>query len=401
VSRRAAPQLQELNGLRAVAVLLVIAFHSWLFVKERLVDSALSPAFSESLPWVLRFIRRGDVGVDVFFVLSGFLLAWQLFQERTVKGRIDVRAFYVKRLVRIYPLYLVALAISMAAEGPQWSYLGNILTYNIWTDPLSIHIPWSWSLSVELQFYLVVPLLIWAFRGPRSAWALALGFSALAIGWSIRTLIVFPSVATDSLYVMWETPGHEAAMAWARNLYAGMGVRMAQFVLGMAAAWMVVYRMVVVAVVGAVARRWLVGVITLFAAVPFLVNPWAPVPEWWQPVYAFELISARVLFALAVALLIALMYAGALPQVKRALSAHWLGVIAKYSFSMYLFHPVFIAAGIALVLGTAPIEGAATWQLLVVFAVGVAGSTGFGWLTWRLIEAPAMRRGRRFTGAAD
>jgi peptidoglycan/LPS O-acetylase OafA/YrhL len=399
VSAPAGHRLDELNGLRAVAVLLVIAFHSWLFIKERLVESTLTPAFADSVPWFLRFILRGDVGVDVFFVLSGFLLAWQLFQERGKTGRIAVRSFYLKRLFRIYPLYLFALVISMAGEGPQWSYLGNILTYNIWTEPLSIHIPWTWSLSVELEFYLVVPLLIWAFRGLRSALALALGFSALCIGWSAWTLAAYPALATDSFFVLWETPGHEAALAWAKYLYASMPVRMVQFVLGMAAAWLVVHRLVVVTVIGTKARLPLLVLIVVFGAVPFLVNPWAPVPDWWQPVFAFELIFARALFALAIALLIALMYAGCLPRAKRALSAPWLGVIAKYSFSMYLFHPIFIAAGIALVLGIEKFEGAATWQLIAVFIVGVAGSTGFGWLTWRLIEAPAMRR-RRLTTAA-
>lgn len=121
-------------------------------------------AFSDSLPWFLGFIRRGDLGVDIFFVLSGYLLSWQLFRKRMKTGHVDLKRFYAHRFFRIYPLYLVALMLAAVDSGITLDMLGNLLAYNIWIDASNIIIPWTWSLSVELEFYAIVPLLILLIR---------------------------------------------------------------------------------------------------------------------------------------------------------------------------------------------------------------------------------------------
>ncbi|NOX40467.1 MAG: acyltransferase [Alphaproteobacteria bacterium] len=68
-------RMAELDGLRAVAILLVVAFHSWYFLQFAMTSKQAFLEYSDSLSWFMGFIRRGDVGVDVFFVLSGFLLS--------------------------------------------------------------------------------------------------------------------------------------------------------------------------------------------------------------------------------------------------------------------------------------------------------------------------------------
>lgn len=150
-------RMSDLDGLRAVAILLVMSFHCWSFLKYTLASDLDFMIFSDKLLWVFGFVRRGDIGVDVFFVLSGYLLSWQLLRK---DGNIRLGSFYAHRLFRIYPLYLVALSLAAIDIGITPGMLSNLLAYNIWLHPGDIIIPWSWSLSVELQFYAIVPLLI-------------------------------------------------------------------------------------------------------------------------------------------------------------------------------------------------------------------------------------------------
>ncbi|MHA1128970.1 MAG: acyltransferase family protein, partial [Alphaproteobacteria bacterium] len=131
-------RMAELDGLRALAILLVVSFHSWYFLQFVLPTTEAFLDFSDSLPWILGFIRRGDLGVDIFFVLSGYLLSWQLLQKRMKTGRVDLKRFYAHRFFRIYPLYLIALLLAAIDSGITLKLLGNLLAYNIWTDASNI-----------------------------------------------------------------------------------------------------------------------------------------------------------------------------------------------------------------------------------------------------------------------
>ena len=135
--------LPGLDGLRAVAVLVVVLYHAGL-----------------ALP--------GDLGVTGFFVLSGFLITWLLLRERERFGGIDVGAFYVRRTLRIFPAYFVFVGVSIGIDilvGDYWT-LGRIvsaLTYTInYHNAFNGHvgpIAHAWSLAVEEQFYLLWPAL--------------------------------------------------------------------------------------------------------------------------------------------------------------------------------------------------------------------------------------------------
>ncbi len=148
----------DIEGLRAVAILLVVAAHA-------------------GVPW----LAGGFVGVDVFFVLSGFLITGKLVQETTATGRIRLLPFYVRRLRRLLPaLLLMLLVVGLASTwllspvelGPQlvaarmaalWLSnfhfaLGN-LDYFAASSESNLYLH-TWSLGVEEQFYLVWPSLV-------------------------------------------------------------------------------------------------------------------------------------------------------------------------------------------------------------------------------------------------
>lgn len=152
--------IRELDGLRAVAVALVFLNH---FAPIR------------SFPRLRIVAEIGWIGVDVFFVISGFLIVGILLDSRQQPDY--YRNFYIRRSLRIFPLYYVVLivvlsgmvlsgsggAAQMAASwgSPAWlfAYLGNVRTALTNVSPPAAFVP-MWSLHVEEQFYLVFPLLV-------------------------------------------------------------------------------------------------------------------------------------------------------------------------------------------------------------------------------------------------
>jgi peptidoglycan/LPS O-acetylase OafA/YrhL len=151
--------MPQLDGLRAIAVFLVINHHympsaeHWNFPLRTFVD------------------RIGPLGVRLFFVLSGFLITAILLRGRPDAGAAGVgsslKQFYIRRFLRIFPLYYMVLAVAALINMPYvrealgWHafYLSNVYysTQAIWGDGPCSHF---WSLAVEEQFYLAWPLLV-------------------------------------------------------------------------------------------------------------------------------------------------------------------------------------------------------------------------------------------------
>src|SRR5688572_22513716 len=148
----------DIEGLRALAILCVVAFHAGI-----------------------RGMSGGFIGVDVFFVLSGYLITALLVREVDTSGRIDLLAFYVRRARRLLPglLFVVALVcgVSYWLLSPQEQSIvsrtafSTALYYsNVWFSRNSVRyldapaddnpLLHTWSLAVEEQFYLVWPLVV-------------------------------------------------------------------------------------------------------------------------------------------------------------------------------------------------------------------------------------------------
>ena len=149
-----ASRIPSLDGVRAMAVLLVIGGHLW--------GGLGAPGFTAAL------------AVHVFFVLSGYLITRLLQQERQRSGRIDLLAFYRRRCFRIFPAafaYMLIIALLVPSSRAALVYAATYtVSYHLFNTPV---IFWHlWSLSVEEQFYLLWPLaLVLGFRRRASiAW---------------------------------------------------------------------------------------------------------------------------------------------------------------------------------------------------------------------------------------
>jgi len=181
-----------LDGVRGLAILLVLLVHLMLFNNDtgnRLWDS------------VGQLRSLGFLGVDLFFVLSGFLITGILYD--TLRDPHYFRSFYMRRFLRIFPLYygFLVLVIVIAAvthtawEGRQWSLLTYMQNTGIWFPVDGFHpgplvdLNHFWSLAVEEQFYFFWPMLVFLIRDRRRLIQLGLVLSAFALG--LRTWLSF------------------------------------------------------------------------------------------------------------------------------------------------------------------------------------------------------------------
>ena len=156
----------ELDGLRFYAFLGVFVCHTLPF------DGTFYRKFHLPMPWLWGAVAKsGAAGVDLFFALSAFLITSILLREREETGGISLRRFYLRRILRIWPLYFmlialgVVLAHTMAKQSLPWYYVaGYLLFVGNWVHavfgrPESICSP-LWTVSIEEQFYLIWPLLM-------------------------------------------------------------------------------------------------------------------------------------------------------------------------------------------------------------------------------------------------
>ncbi|HVX93858.1 MAG TPA: acyltransferase [Polyangia bacterium] len=191
--------LPALDGLRGLAILLVVAHMLGLY-------DAPASASGRALSF---FFATGWIGVQLFFVLSGFLITGILLDTSEAPGALP--AFYARRFLRIFPLYYGTLFVAFvvlpafgpvpaalehdrAHQGWLWAYLANWLST---TDSASRAFPHFWSLAVEEQFYLLWPL---ALRGlsPQRCLSLGLGVAAAALG--ARVGLMAAGVSRGAIY---------------------------------------------------------------------------------------------------------------------------------------------------------------------------------------------------------
>ena len=334
----------DIEGLRGIAILLVLLFHA-------------------GLPWT----PGGFVGVDVFFVISGFLITGKLWRESQQPGGWNITRFYAWRIRRLLPAALVAIAVitlvglllaapldrsELAADGAasalslaNMRFIGSVDYFAPTTSPSPfLHF---WSLSVEEQFYLVWPALIvlLTWRGGSSRRLIV----ALLIG-------VVASFAL-SIWLTDASPARAFYLLPTRVWQLGVGG--------------------LLALIGVAGTSRRAGALAWAGLAAVAVAGVALTAEMPYPGLAALLPTAGA---------VALLYGGAAPSGPvRLLAAAPLRFLGKISYSLYLWHwPL-------LVLPLTFLERALTGVEIVV---AVAAAIGVSWLSWRFVEQP-FRYGER------
>ena len=216
---RTSARTNGLDTLRALAIILVFVYHYRLFVGAE-----------PGLGWPSVV---GWVGVDLFFVLSGYLIANQLLAGLAHGDRLSLRAFYARRGLRTWPTFWVVLAayflfpafMGGKTPPPLWTFLSFTQNFGLQPGTAFSH---AWSLCIEEQFYLVLPLVVLAALrfGSRPAQAWLLLGTLLAVG-------------VVSRFVMWAQFGREdfgQIEGFYPNVYYATLCRFDEFLPGVAVA---------------------------------------------------------------------------------------------------------------------------------------------------------------------
>lgn len=368
-------RIAELDGVRGMAMLLVIVWHYFAVTVQTQPGSLAAYGMKMlSLTWA---------GVDLFFVLSGFLIGGILLDNRTAPN--FFQAFYVRRFCRIFPLYylmfglfLAALAAGWAAKGggfawlfgdplPLWSYATYLQNF---TSAISgSHGPhWmgiTWSLAIEEQFYVVLPLLVRF-------------VPARALPWLLAVLVLGAPLLRGALF-LWHPhaglPGYVLLPARWDALFLGVlgawALRRDDARIWLAAHTKVIRALVVVCTLvtlGLLAKSQSIG----SAGMSF----------FGHTVLAF--------MSLGLVLLSLLSREGVVATIFRQPGLVWLGTV---SYGVYLFHqPVHGLMHVALRNQAPQIAG---WADAGVTLLALAGTLGLAVVSWRYFERPIVQLGQR------
>jgi peptidoglycan/LPS O-acetylase OafA/YrhL len=340
-----------LDSLRAIAMMMVFASH-------------LGPvAATIGVPTIWTAPATiGRVGMVLFFVLSGFLITYLLLVEREDRHRIDIPQFYMRRILRIWPLYFLIVGICQflipctglfglngiySVTAPNFRlaslyyllFLPNLAFLSVW--PVNPLLGYTWSIGVEEQFYLIWPLILKF--GRRHVEAICIVIIALVV-WSAWARI----------------PKISAIIYWSK---------MGFFALGGLMAFLRAKRPAIVKALSPRATQ----VVALLLAVATMVAGGTIAGGW------------------GTALLLALIILHAtLPYTYIGrLRFRWLRYLGRISYGMYIFHVLVIT----LVVQAGARAAIAPWLLpLLAFAATVLAGT----LSWFGIERPFLRLRRRF-----
>ncbi|MBI2058149.1 MAG: acyltransferase [Nitrospirae bacterium] len=183
--------IPSLNGLRAVSILLVIALH--------LAHANGTPEWAGR---ILRFVSGGNLGVMIFFVISGFLITTLLLREKSGgRGRASIPRFYVRRFLRIFPVHYLYVAVIFLLN----THIGTPIPGTLFIHALTYTVnfvggTWLvghlWSLGVEEQFYLFWP---WVLGGSEKA---IMRISALLILWAPLSRVLTYKIPSLNVYLL-------------------------------------------------------------------------------------------------------------------------------------------------------------------------------------------------------
>lgn len=374
--------LPVLDGLRGMAILLVMLYH---------FTGGTDHAASGLDRWFSRATGIGWCGVDLFFVLSGFLITGILFDSK--RSPTAFRDFYARRSLRIFPLYYGVLLVlfvivprvlridvpGMDDVAPNqqwlWLYCGNIAKF---LDPgvtfhsgmvQTVHF---WSLAIEEQFYLVWPLLVLRLR-PHTLVKLCVTVAAASLG--VRVALAAEGVQGLYTFTPCRLEGLMVGAFLALAVRRGSGVN----ALAPAAKWVA-----------------LMGGTTLLAV-------WSVVgldnDHWTMTTFGFTLLA---LFFGAVLVLTLTQPASALWS--RVLSSRGLRFFGKYSYGLYVFHylltPVF-ARFFSVDVLVERVFGHYWPARIASVALSFAASIVVAWLSWHLFEKHFLRLKDRFSSRSD
>ena len=408
----------QIDGLRGLSVLMVILIHAMIFIPLFCLSQEEFQAHLADMPAVFLPILGFDRSVDIFFILSAYLLSRPLFSQ-IEKGGIQYRRFFIARAFRVYPIYLLLILpiwlftveAPLSGEGLV-RFLQNILFIDnfFFSGFLAV----SWSLAVEMQFYFALPFLVVVAYATGRPFLMILGFLGLAILgrawalWNEPNVVLLaatdittadairaeglgyfyyntvPRVHTLILGMIWAFVAHRGWLdQLIRSMAARPGLPLITFISSLALIWFIFY-------------------------FPFSLQR----NLIWELIYGSALsadvisfiafLFHRLVFCVAVlAAIFSISAAGHAPWGRffsAVLDSWLLRTISRLSFTIYLLHLAFLALAAALVFQTVNFSEVESVSYLQIFLIAVLGCTSTALVSWplyRYIETPMINLGKR------
>jgi peptidoglycan/LPS O-acetylase OafA/YrhL len=357
----------ELDALRFAAFLGVFLYHAMPH------DASAYRRAGQFAPWVAGVFRSGAFGVDLFFALSAYLITTLLLREKEIRGSLDVKFFYLRRILRIWPLYFgfVAFAISLhwlgfRTQGLTASYIAGYAAlagnwvYAAYGLPHSVAVP-LWSVSIEEQFYLLWPLAV------RRC-------SRRIMAWTACALLIAGTCCTAALMLLTKhtPPGY----ALEYNTFT----RLDPIALGILLALLFAYRP---PSLSPIARA---GLFSLGVAIWIIVSRYCEFKVHSPANVLDNLVSRPAIALAAIAMLVATLGARGF-LINRA--TLYLG---KISYGLYVIHAFGLLVALKL-LG----QYRGPLGSVVVAVAGLFITIGLAALSYRWLEAPFLSLKGRFT----
>jgi peptidoglycan/LPS O-acetylase OafA/YrhL len=309
-----------LDGLRGIAILLVLAVHFYprVFLWE---------AYPTLAPFLGRVVVFGKYGVELFFVLSGFLITGILIDTKREPG--FLKKFYARRILRIFPLYYASLLAVLVVlplfvpldagaesivnrQARLWLYLANLPGGWVWDDSQLFMLGHFWSLCVEEHFYLVWPLLV-AWLPSKRIFQLCCALVVAAT--ACRAIAALGGLATPALF-HWLTLQKMDGLAIGALI--AIAVREREFLLYLPS--------------GATFRRLSLGLFLVLAALLIL-------PRRFN-VPAVDALTDTVAVAFFGLVLVGVLQSLPTGRPTRILSNPFLAAFGKYSYGLYVIHGI-------------------------------------------------------------
>ncbi|MEZ4387469.1 MAG: acyltransferase [Candidatus Krumholzibacteriia bacterium] len=379
-------EIKPLTSLRAFAAFLVFMFH---YANVYRPENLGIPFGGEWIP-LMPVWRQGPLGVSIFFVLSGFLIT-RIYYDGMADRRVPLRLFFVKRIARIWPLFLVFACVEhgvKVAQGLWRPHLDFLVTMTMsqgfFYDLRYAGLPTAWSLTVEESFYALAPLVFLAVarlagRRPAPGALDRAGLVRHALGLAVVTAAMVglgEVLVRLVLHLGWDWEGFMGSRFHMRH--ATIFGRFPEFALGMLAAF--IHR-------GVPLPRYLGGrrapalAITTFGLIG--LSMWAKDWTVQHPSAGAGLASTGLSYAVAVltaVLILALSVDGS--RLYRWLSHGLLVYLGKISYGFYLIQlTVLLAPAVALS------HRLGYWRVPVLLVLTNLICAGF----YQLVEVPARR----------
>lgn len=351
-------RLDACESLRGVAVILVFAFH---FLGTLVGYGPRSDAHAATA-----LFFGGSTGVDLFFVLSGFLLSLPYFGGSPLK----LRQYFTNRALRILPMYYLMVLVGMVWNSDWHGALSAALFWNLGLNTLQpFGLVW-WSLAAEVQFYLALPAAIWMARSRWGRYVLAVSLAVLCwCYWHIASPVATP---------FWVAQRNDLLGRWP------------QFATGIGAAWAYHRFSATWQAWSDIRRRWVGTGVALGAILALNAVTVHGLRQFGALKFAFwyaEYLIASVLWAVFLLAMVGLAPAG-----RRLIINPVLHRVGEWSYSIYLIHATLLVFTF-MRLGIQPSTAqSADYATNILLFIGIAGATLLlSATTYYLVERPFLR----------